>query len=174
MLLIGVTGSMWLGREYKYSFRRFKMHRCISCLTAAFQRKSYHIYPLWEEKEKKRKKKKGKANQKILAILSLSPLLVISRTVTCVCQSLLFPFILSWETLAWIGWTYMSAARGIPCLSHRQAMKILPVIQMNCKDHNYRQKFLLWAFRNHEEGKGDWLTTVTLLIDREPKTRSVT
>lgn len=99
---------------------------------------------------------------------------VISRIVTCVGQNLFFPFILSWETLAWIGRTYVSAAWGIPCLFHRQALKILPVTQMNCKDHNYQQKFLLWPFKNHKQGKREWLTTVTLLIDREPKTWSVT
>ena len=123
--------------------------------------------------DSKKKQKKWKENQ-ILAILSLSPLLVIFRIVTCVCQSLLFPFILSWENLAWIGWTYVSAAWGIPCLFHRRAMKILPVTQMNCKDHNYQQKFLLWPFKNQKQGKEEWLTTVTLLIDREPKTWSVT
>lgn len=169
MLLISVIGSMWLGREYKYSFRRFKMRRCISCLTAPFQRESLSdLSPL------RGGEGKGKENQKMLAILSLSPLLVIFRIVTCVCQSLLFPFILSWETLAWIGWTYMSAAWGIPCLFHRQAMKILPVTQMNCKDRNYQQKFLLWPFKNHKQGTGEWLTTVTLLIDREAKTWSMT
>lgn len=155
------------------------MHRCISCLTVSFQRKSCLIDPLggrgvgweggwlWFGKERKE-------NQKILAILSLSPLLVISSIVTHVCQSLLFPFVLSWETLAWIGWTYVSAAWGIPCPFHRQAMKILPVTHMNCKDHNYQQKFLLWPFKNPTQGKAEWLTKVTLLIDREPKTWSVT
>lgn len=52
--------------------------------------------------------------------------------------------------------------------------EILPVTQTHCKDHNYQQKFLLWLFKNHKQGKGEWLTTVTLLIDREPKTWSVT
>lgn len=94
--------------------------------------------------------------------------------VTCICLHLLFPFISSWETLAWIAWRYVNSAWGIPWLFHRQAMKILLVTQMNCKDYNYQQKFLLWPVKNHKQEKGEWLTTVTLVIDRKPETWSVT
>lgn len=139
------------------------MHRCISCLTAPFQSKSYHIYCLSEKKKNVKPEDPGYPVP-----------FVISRIVTWAGQNILFPFILSWETLAWIGRTYVSAAWGTPCLFHRQALKILPVTQANSKDHNYQQKFLLWPFKNHKQGKREWLTTVTLLIDREPKTWSVT
>lgn len=152
--------------ECKDSLRKSKTHRCVSCLTAPLRRRSYQIYPLWEKKEKR------KSEDPAYPLPFPSP--VIFRIVTCVCLSLLFPFILSWETLAWIGWIYVSTAWGTPCLFRRRAMKILLLTQMNCKGHNYQQKFPLWPFKNHKQGKGGWLTTVALLIDRKPKTWCVT
>lgn len=102
-------------------------------------------------------RKKRKENQKILAILSLSPLLVISSIVTRVCQSLLFPFVLSWETLAWIGWTYVSTAWGIPCPFHRQAMKILPVTRMNVRTIITNKSFFCGHSKiPHKVRRNDW------------------